>query len=107
MRKISQTPPLSDVVVAEFEPGPEVQTDEQFAEYARSVAMSIFHPSATCSMMTREEGGVVDGRLIVHGTKNLRVVDASIMPVQIAAHIQTATYGVAERGAELIFEDWN
>lgn len=31
-------------------------------------------------MFPREDGGVVDARLKVYGTTNLRVVDASIFP---------------------------
>ena len=41
----------------------------------------------TCSM-----GKGVDTEFNVFGVKNLRVVDASIFPVPIAAHIQAATY---------------
>ncbi|GJC89971.1 dehydrogenase citC [Colletotrichum liriopes] len=33
------------------------------------------------------------------------VVDASIMPILISAHIQTAVYGIAERAAEMIIEE--
>ncbi|EJD42553.1 alcohol oxidase [Auricularia subglabra TFB-10046 SS5] len=107
LRRVAETPPLRDVWVAEYEPGAAVQTDEDWAAYARSAMFSIDHPTGTCSMMAREKGGVVDAQLRVHGTKNLRVVDASIMPVQIAAHIQTATYGIAERAALLIAKAWN
>ena len=48
-------------------------------------------------MAPRELGGVVDGRLCVYGTKNVRVVDASIMPMHIAAHIVQTVYAVAEK----------
>jgi choline dehydrogenase len=40
-----------------------------------------FHPCGTCRLSTSIEEGVVDNELKVHGTKNLRVIDASIFPV--------------------------
>lgn len=46
--------------------------------------------------------GVVDGRLIVYDTKNVRVVDASIMPLQISAHLSSTVYGIAEKAADII-----
>ena len=56
-----------------------------------------FHPSGTLAMLPLEQGGVVDPHLIVYGTQNLRVVDASIFPLIPAAHLQAVVYGVAEK----------
>ena len=39
-------------------------------------------------MLPKEDGGVVDPNLKVYGTKNLRIVDLSIVPLHIAAHMQ-------------------
>ncbi|KAK8214378.1 alcohol oxidase [Phyllosticta capitalensis] len=102
LRVVANAPPLSDLWVAEYEPGNEVQTDDEWEAYARKAGSTLFHPTGTCAMMERAIGGVVDGKLKVHGAANLRVVDASIIPVQISAHIQTAVYGIAERAARLI-----
>ena len=49
--------------------------------------------------------GVVDERLRVYGVRGLRVIDASIMPLQIGAHIQGTVYAIAEKGASMILED--
>jgi choline dehydrogenase-like flavoprotein len=53
-------------------------------------------------MLPRAEGGVVDSDLRVYGTKNLRVVDASIFPLHVQGNIMSLVYAVAERGADLI-----
>lgn len=46
----------------------------------------------TLSMLPREKNGVVDGSLRVYGTKNIRVVDLSVVPLQISAHTQGTFY---------------
>jgi choline dehydrogenase-like flavoprotein len=44
----------------------------------------------------------VDSELKVYGTRGLRVVDASIIPLLPSAHLQTLVYGIAEKAAEMI-----
>jgi hypothetical protein len=56
-----------------------------------------FHASGTTSMLPLALGGVVNPRLVVYGTGNLRVVDAGVMPLIIGAHVQAAVYAVAEK----------
>lgn len=57
-------------------------------------------------MMPRSLGGVVNDRLQVYGTVNVRVVDASIHPLQLCGHPMANLYAIAERTADLIKEDW-
>jgi choline dehydrogenase len=56
-------------------------------------------------MMSRDLGGVVDSRLKVYGTKNVRVVDASVIPFQVSGHLTSTLYAIAEKAADLIKED--
>lgn len=38
-------------------------------------------------MLPEEAGGVVDGDCLVYGVQNLRIVDSSIVPVGLSAHM--------------------
>ena len=65
------------------------------------------HTVGTCAMVPRELGGVVDSKVKVYGTKNVRIVDASIIPSQLTGHTTAPLYGVAEKAAELIKTAWS
>ena len=78
---------------------------ESAKEIVRQHQISIFHPSGSFPMLPREQGGVVNERLIVHRTKNLRVIDATIFPLQTLRTIQATVYAVGERAADFIKED--
>lgn len=71
-------------------------------EYVKKAALSCWHPTSTCAMLPQERGGVVDDKLLVYGIKNLRIVDASIIPMATRGNCQTTVYAVAERAADLI-----
>ena len=64
-----------------------------------------YHPIGTCAMMARSIGGVVDPQLRVYGTRNVRVVDASVLPFQIDGHLTSTLYALAERAADVIKSD--
>ncbi|KAK4231465.1 putative GMC oxidoreductase [Podospora fimiseda] len=109
-RKLAlETEPLKSIVVGEYDPGLDAvdNSDERLEEFVRRTTGTIFHPMTTAAMLPRRDGGVVDSKLAVYGTTgNLRVVDASVIPVQISAHPQSAVYGIAERAAEIIVGEW-
>jgi choline dehydrogenase-like flavoprotein len=107
LRKIANTAPLKDVWTAEFEPGASVQTDVQWEAWSKASVSTFYHPVGSCAMLPEKDGGVVSPELMVYGTKGLRVVDASVIPLLVSGHIQTAVYGIAERASELILADWN
>lgn len=56
-------------------------------------------------MGPRHDGRVVDERLKVHGTRNLRVVDASVFPLHVRGNLASLVYAVAERAADFVKED--
>ncbi|KAH9033854.1 GMC oxidoreductase [Lactarius hengduanensis] len=101
-RRLAKTSPLSDIIAREHNPGPEVQTDEEIVAWVKQFTLSIAHTSGTCSMLPRDKGGVVDPRLKVYGTHNLRVVDLSVLPLHIGAPTQTYVYALAEQASDII-----
>ncbi|KAF8322527.1 alcohol oxidase [Clavulina sp. PMI_390] len=109
VRKAFQTKPLSTLSTGETQPGfTVVPTDSDGGSYDDWFSWIdaswnyASHSVATCAMMSKSLGGVVDGHLRVYGTSNLRVVDASIIPLQISAHLSSTVYGVAEKAAAII-----
>ena len=85
-------------------PGEAIKSDAQMEEYVRSAVFGGNHLVGTCKM-GQDIMAVVDERLKVKGIGNLRVIDASIMPLLISAHTNAATMMIAEKGAEMILQD--
>lgn len=92
--KVASTSPLAEHIVASNDP-PTAETLTKGLE-------SLKHPVGTAAIAPRELGGVVTDALVVHGTANLRVVDASVFPLHVSAHAQSTTYAIAEKAADLI-----
>jgi choline dehydrogenase-like flavoprotein len=105
--KLVRTEPFSKILKPGGKRMPAMVGDdlERAKEIVRQRQISIFHPTGSLAMLPREHGGVVNERLIVHGTRNLRVVDASIFPLQPSETAQATVYAVAERAADLIKVD--
>jgi choline dehydrogenase-like flavoprotein len=87
---------------AQYEPqfiNPPLELEgEALREWVRdNYVASVYHPIGTACKKPRNLGGVVDEELFVHGTKKLRVVDASIMPMLPGANTQETVYMIAEK----------
>lgn len=76
-------------------------------DYVRRTMISAWHPCGTCAMLPLADGGVLNQKLIVYGTKSGRVVDASMIPLIPRGNLQSTVYAVAERAADLIKLDHN
>jgi len=111
LRKIANTEPLSGAWTTEYEPGLDVvgtgiDADAQWRDYVTNNTLTIYHPAGTCAMLPLSQHGVVDPNLIVYGTRNLGVVDGSVIPILMSAHPQTLIYGISEIAAEKIIKSW-
>ncbi|KAF9023612.1 hypothetical protein BDZ89DRAFT_1162684 [Hymenopellis radicata] len=106
-RRILTSPPLSGLSTGEAIPGSTVDgSDSSWRTWVTSGFSSVAHPVGTLAMMRQELGGVVGANLKVYGTSNVRVVDASVMPTQVSAHLSATLYGIAEKAADLIKASW-
>ncbi|XP_072381715.1 glucose dehydrogenase [FAD, quinone]-like [Diabrotica undecimpunctata] len=64
--------------------------------------------TSTCAMGPKDDGtSVVDTNLKVHGIKNLRVVDASIIPSIVSSGTQATTMMIGYKAALMIKNDWS
>ena len=100
-REIMRQQPLQPYVLAERLPGPEVQTEQDYVDYACRHAKTDHHPVGTCRMGA-DPAAVVDPSLRFNGIAGLRVVDASVMPRLISSNTNAATIMIAEKAAEMI-----
>lgn len=79
-------------------------TDEALMDHIGKSLETLYHPVGTCKM-GNDVMAVVNERLQVHGIKNLRVIDASIMPTIISGNTNAASIMIGEKGADLIKEE--
>lgn len=104
--KVASTSPLKEKIKRRYHPGPlDLNDREQVAEYLRTNTGTEYHPIGSVSMGVKGTGAI-DGRLRVWGCKNLRVVDASIMPIHVSGNIVATVYAIAEKASDMIKEDW-
>jgi choline dehydrogenase len=89
---------------SELRPGIDITDNEQLATEAGKFANTVFHPVSTCRMGNDGES-VVSDRLLAHGLKGLRIVDASVMPAITSGNTNAPTIMIAEKGADFILED--
>ena len=104
-RKHWATAAIAGYEPVETSPGPQYQSDEDIIRggiESGSLQPTFAHPSGGCSMMPEKLGGCVSKELLVYGVERLSVVDASVIPLIPAAHLQAIMYAIAEKAADLI-----
>ncbi|KAF1975214.1 alcohol oxidase [Bimuria novae-zelandiae CBS 107.79] len=99
------SPALAHYAPVENVPGAEFVADDAIIEalVAKDVIKPAFaHPSGSCEMMLQELGGCVSNGLLVYVVRGLSIVDASILPMIPATHLQATMYAIAEKAADII-----
>jgi choline dehydrogenase-like flavoprotein len=71
--------------------------------YALETGSGIAHAVGACAIGPKSDD-VVDPQLRIRGVDGLRVVDASVLPVQVAGNSQAPAIAVAWIAADLILE---
>ncbi|MBE1284532.1 MAG: choline dehydrogenase [Rhodobacteraceae bacterium] len=100
-RELTEQPSLAAFTGEEIFPGQHVQNDADIEAWLRENCHSSYHPSGTCKMGV-DELAVVDPECRVHGIENLRVADASIMPVIPSANLNCPTMMIGEKTSDMI-----
>ncbi|MCW2829931.1 MAG: oxidoreductase [Aeromicrobium sp.] len=103
-RRIVATSPLADLVAEEVFPGPSVATADDVVRYALESGGGIYHAVGSCAMGP-SDGDVVDHRLRVRGVEGLRVVDASVLPMQVSGNSAAPVMAVGWIAGGMVLDD--
>ncbi|MCP5084755.1 MAG: GMC family oxidoreductase [Alphaproteobacteria bacterium] len=102
-RKLTGTAAFGGLGAVEVAPGPEVQSQDELADYVRRTCGTVYHPAGTCRMGREEDPGtVVIPNLKVKGLENIRICDASVFPAMVSVNLNNTVMMVAEKAADLI-----
>jgi choline dehydrogenase/4-pyridoxate dehydrogenase len=102
-RDVCRQAPLEPFMAREIAPGEGAASDADLDAHIRASCITVHHPLGTCKMGVASDAlAVVDPELRVHGIEGLRVVDGSVMPDLVGAHINAPIIMIAEKAADLI-----
>ncbi|KAF9693745.1 hypothetical protein EKO04_008264 [Ascochyta lentis] len=91
--------------VTELVPGPDYQTAEQLAKWARDSSWG-HHACCTAKIGSKDDPmAVLDSKFKVRGTRGLRVVDASVFPKIPGYYVQLPVMMVSEKAASDILNN--
>ncbi|ETW94966.1 MAG: hypothetical protein ETSY2_48855, partial [Candidatus Entotheonella gemina] len=102
--RLAEHETFKDIIAERVEPtDADLASDEALDAWLRREVTTSQHISCTCKMGPESDPmAVVDQFGRVHGIRNLRVVDASIMPDCIRANTNVTTMMIGERVSDFI-----
>lgn len=105
-RKIWKTKAFEPWFDSEYVPGSQLSDNDDagIEEFIRANAATAYHACGTAKMGVDAQA-VVDPRLRVIGTENLRVIDCSVIPQVPSGNINAISMAIGEKGADMIKED--
>lgn len=92
------TDPIVGVILSGY-------SDSEVDKYLKNnsnLSLDVHHFTSHCKMAPLKSGGVVDGNLLVYGTKNVFVADDSICPVIPDINTAASAMMIGLRGSEII-----
>ncbi|KAK0387532.1 hypothetical protein NLU13_3778 [Sarocladium strictum] len=81
------------------------EDDKAIEQWVRENVNTTWHSIGTAKMAPRDQNGVVDKDLNVHGTKGLKLADLSILPVNVGANTNNTAMLVGEKAADIIIKE--
>ena len=105
VRKMTAPLKKENFIEEEELPGDRYESDDDLRDFVRNRAWG-HHASCTCPIgADGDPEAVLDSRLRVRGTQNLRVVDASVFPRIPGFFIASSIFMVGEKAADMILQD--
>ncbi|EIE52060.1 choline dehydrogenase [Citreicella sp. 357] len=102
LRELCRQPALAAFSGTELRPGAQVQTDAELDAVVRATADSIYHPVGTAKMGTDPMSVTDPATMAVHGTLDLSIADASVMPRIVSGNTNAAAILIGALGADKI-----
>ncbi len=104
-RSILTSRPMDRIFDTETLPGPQVNTDDEWLDFARRSANSGYHMIGTAKMgPASDRMAVVDARLKVHGLEGLYVADCSVMPTMPSGNTFASALMIGEKCADMLLK---
>jgi len=102
-RALLTSQPMARILDTETLPGAQVNSDDEWLDFARRSANSGYHLIGTAKMGPATDAmAVVDARLKVHGMTHLFVADCSIMPTMPSGNTFASALMIGEKCADML-----